>query len=84
MTILSDLKYRCRRKLEDLGDSAANTKQCNEAISLYTAALSLDPVSPQDLLIKRSGIYAGEGKWEDVLNDANEVVYFQKFQVRPC
>ena len=84
MAILSDFRWRCRNKLEDLGDSAMNAKQYDEAISQYTAALSLDPVSAQDLLVKRSGIYAGKGKWEDVLNDANEVVYFPFVQVRPC
>ena len=84
MTILSDFRCRCRNKLEDVGDGAANAKQYDEAISQYTAALSLDPVSAQDLLVKRSGIYAGKGSWEDVLNDANEVDYFQIVQVRPC
>ena len=54
-----------------------NARQFDEAVSQYTAALSLDPVSPRDLRVKRSRAYAEKGKWEDALNDANEVVYFQ-------
>ena len=76
---LSDLKSRCRRKLEDRGDAAANAKQYDEAVSQYTGALLLDPAGPQDLLVKRSKAYAEKGKWEDALNDANEVIHFISF-----
>ena len=54
-----------------------SVKHYNEAVSQYTAALSLDPTSPQGLLVKRSKAHANKGEWKDALNDANEVVYFQ-------
>ena len=73
----SDFKHRCRSKLVDLGDGAVNAKRYDKALSLYTAALSLDPVRPQDLLVKRSRVHAEKGKWKDALNDANEVIDFQ-------
>ena len=82
--ILPAFKYRCRTKLEDLGDSAVNSSQYDEAISQYTAALSLDPSSLQDLLVKRSKARANKGEWKDALNDANEVVHFQFVHFRPC
>ena len=50
--------------------------QYDEAVSQYTAALSLDPRSPQDLLVKRSKAHADKAEWEDALNDANQVVFF--------
>ena len=60
-----------------------NARQYDEAVSQYTVALSLDPPSPQDLLVKRSKARADKGEWTDAMNDANEVVYFQFVQVRP-
>ena len=54
-----------------------HAKQYDEAISQYTIALSLDPLSPQDLLVKRSTSYARKGLWMDALNDANQVTHFQ-------
>ena len=81
--LLPDFKYRCPSKLEDLLDSALNARQYDGAISKYTVALSLDPSSPQDLLIKRSMAGADKGEWKDALNDANEVVYFQCIQFCP-
>ena len=71
-----DFKSRCREKLEDLGDSAVNARHYDEAVSLYTAALSLDPSSPQNILVKRSKAFADKGEWKDTLSDANEVIYF--------
>ena len=49
-----------------------NTKQYDQAVSQYTAALSLNPVSPQGLLIKRSNAWVGKGAREDALNDMKE------------
>ena len=70
--LLPDFKCRCYSKLEDLGDSALNARQYDGAISQYTAALSLDPADPQDLLMKRSNAWMGKGAREDALNDAKE------------
>ena len=61
-----------------------NAKQYDEAVSQYTAALSLGPSSPQDLLVKRSRANIAKGKWNDALNDANEVIYYPFVQARPC
>ena len=48
-----------------------NAQQYYEAISHYSAALSLGPTTPQALFIKRSTARAAD-MWEDALNDANE------------
>ncbi|KAF8548112.1 hypothetical protein OG21DRAFT_1607087 [Imleria badia] len=69
-----DFRHRCSRKVEDLGDAATNTCRHDEAISRYSAALTLDPTIPQDLLVKRSKAYAAKGLWQDALNDANEAI----------
>ena len=71
-----DFKHRCSRKLEGLGDTAMSAEQHDDAISRYTAALSLNPTAPQDLFIKRSKVYIARGLWEDALNDANQVCLF--------
>ena len=42
----SNPESRCRRKPEDLGDSAVNVKTYDGAVSQYTAALSPDPAVP--------------------------------------
>ena len=76
VTILLEFKSRCCEKLEDLGDTAMNTSQCGEAISQYSAALALDLVAPQGLLIKRSKAYIAGGLWDAALNDANKVCPF--------
>jgi hypothetical protein len=47
-----------------------------EAVSWYSAALSLDPPTLWSLPVlfaKRSKARAGMGSWQDALNDANEV-----------
>ena len=72
--LFSDFKSRYRSKLEDLGDSAVNAGQYDEAISRYTVALSLDLANSQDLLVKRSNACVGKGEREDALNDAKEWV----------
>ena len=48
-------------------------EQHEDAISMYSAALSLDKPPRQDLFIKRSKAYIARGWLEDALNDANEV-----------
>ena len=73
---LSEFKFGCCKKLEDLGDTAMNIQHYDEAISQYSAALALDPAGPQDLFIKRSKVYIARGLWEDALNDANQVCLF--------
>ena len=73
---LSEFKSRCCEKLDGLGNTAMNTQHYDQAISLYSAALSLDPAAPQGLLIKRSKANISGGLWEDALNDANKVCPF--------
>ena len=51
-----------------------DSEQYHEAISQYTAAMSLQPVDPQRLLMKRSNAWVGYGAWQDALNDAKEWV----------
>jgi len=68
------MKSRCCKKLGDLGDTAMNTRDYDEAISQYSVALSLDPAAPQGLFIKRSKAYISRDLWEDAPNDANKVI----------
>ena len=70
---LSAFKRRLSRKLEDLGDAAMDVRRHNKAIYEYSAALSLDPTSPQGLLLKRSKAYVARGLWENGLRDADKV-----------
>ena len=44
-----------------------------EAISHYTTVLSLNPPSPQGILIKRSKGLLSTGSWRQALDDANQV-----------
>ena len=53
-----------------------NAQQYDVAIPQYSAALSLNPPSPQALLIKRSKAYVAGGLWNDALDDANKVRQF--------
>ncbi|KAF8552355.1 hypothetical protein OG21DRAFT_1511593 [Imleria badia] len=71
---IRDFKQRLSEKLECLGDAAVDDQQLDEAISEYSAALSLDTVPPSGLLIKRSKAYVALALWEDALNDANKVI----------
>ena len=86
VTVLSDFRRRAAEKPEDLGDAAENledlgdttaaAQRYDEAISLYTTALSLKPRSPQDILVKRSKMYMAIGSWTQALDDANQVHHF--------
>ena len=73
---LSDSKQHFSKKLELLADNAVNAQKYDEAISEYSAALSLDPDAPQDRFIKRSKAYVALGSWADALDDANRVRCF--------
>ena len=53
-----------------------HVRQHDVAISWYSAALSMNPATPQALLIKRSKAHAAGGLWNDALNDANKVCQF--------
>ena len=44
----------CVEKLEELGDTAGDSKKHDEAIGHYSNALSLDPTNLNDILLKRS------------------------------
>ncbi|KAF8132461.1 hypothetical protein EV363DRAFT_1295913 [Boletus edulis] len=70
---VDDIRRRFSKKLECCGDAALAAQRHDEATSEYSAALSLDPTSP-DLFIKRSKTYLAKGSWKDALNDADEVI----------
>ena len=72
----SDSRQRLFMKLEHLGDTAAIAQRLDEAISMYSSALSLEPAAPSGLLVKRSKVYVAKSSWEKALNDANEVCPF--------
>ncbi|KAF8546186.1 WD40 repeat-like protein, partial [Imleria badia] len=71
---VSDFRQRSSKKLEYLGDSAADTQRYDEALSYYTSALSLSSPSPQGILIKRSKAFLATGSWRLALDDANQVI----------
>ena len=62
--------------LEDLGDTAITSQEHDEAIARYSSALSLDPTTRVDILVKRSKARASKGLWADALTDANDVRVF--------
>jgi cytochrome c-type biogenesis protein CcmH/NrfG len=59
--------------LEDIGDVVMRSKNAEEAISRYSAALSLNPSNPARLLVKRSTVRATMMLWENALKDADDV-----------
>lgn len=63
---------RCAEKLEHLGDVAVDAQEHDDAITQYSAALSLGLPIPH-IFVKRSKAYMATGLWEDALSDANEV-----------
>ena len=65
-------RERCTEKLEHLGDAAAGTKQLDEAVIQYSAALSFNLPVPH-VFIKRSKVYLAKGLWQDALHDARQV-----------
>ncbi|KAI6043918.1 hypothetical protein EDC04DRAFT_2599781 [Pisolithus marmoratus] len=65
---------KCATTLEHVGDEALRSAKLDDAIIQYSAALSLSLPNPAGLLIKRSGVLAAKGLWEDALQDANEAV----------
>ena len=73
VTVLSDFRQRAAEQLEVLGDTAVTDQRYDKAISLYTTELSLEPRSPQGILVKRSKMYMTVGSWEQALDDANQV-----------
>jgi hypothetical protein len=73
---LSGFKLRCAETLEQLGDAAVVAQQYDNAITQYTAALSLELAVPEDILIKRSKVCMAMGLWEDALDDTNQVRHF--------
>ncbi|KAI5986042.1 hypothetical protein F5J12DRAFT_898845 [Pisolithus orientalis] len=71
---ISAFTKKCAATLERIGDNASRSSKHHEAITQYSAALSLSPQSPAKLLIKRSRARAAKELWEDALQDANEAV----------
>lgn len=69
-------RQRCTQKLEQLGDLAVNTQQLDDAITQYSAALSLDLTIPH-VFIKRSRVYMAKRLWKEALGDATQVRHCQ-------
>ena len=62
--------------LEELGDKALISQEHDEAIAHYSSALSLDPATRVDILVKRNKAQTSKGLWEDALTYANDVRVF--------
>ena len=75
-TFSSEFRRRSFNKLEHLGDTAVDARRYDEAISLYSTALSLNPRLPQSILIKRSKARVATGSWKQAIDDANQVRHF--------
>ncbi|KAG9310443.1 hypothetical protein JVU11DRAFT_9583 [Chiua virens] len=71
---ICDFKSRSCKRLQNQGDAAMTVERYEEATSLYSTALSLNPIFPQALLVKRSKAYAARGMWDDAMNDINETI----------
>ena len=74
--VLSDFRQRAAKQLEDLGGTATAAQRYDEAICLYTIALSLKPHPSEGILIKRSKVYLTVESWEQARDDAHQVHYF--------
>ncbi|KAF8548747.1 hypothetical protein OG21DRAFT_1515960 [Imleria badia] len=66
-------RQRCTVMLEHLGDGAADAQQYDDAITQYSAALSLSVPIPH-VFMKRSKLYMSKGLWKDALDDANQAM----------
>ena len=66
----------CIKPIEGSADAALQSENPEEAIQQYSTALTLDPLNPAGLLVKRSKARAMSGSWEDALNDADGVGVF--------
>jgi hypothetical protein len=80
---MSDFQVRQRsfKNLEHLGDTAMDARRYDEAISLYSTALSLDPPSHQSILVKRSKARVATGSWKQAVDEANQVHHFYFVEV---
>ena len=69
----SDFRERCVLKLVGLSNTAMDSQNYDEAIKLYSDALTLDSTNQCDILLKRSKVRAVMGSWEEALVDAEKV-----------
>ena len=83
-SFLLDFRQRSIERLERSGDTALNAQQFDKAISDYTAALSLNPPSRQDILAKRNKAFMEMESWKRALDDANEVLCFSHTSCLCC
>lgn len=72
----SEFKHQCHKKLEALRNTAMNARQYDEAVSLYSAALSFKHAPRVSPFISWSEARSARAMWKDALDDANEVWYF--------
>lgn len=73
---LLDFSQLCCKKLEYLGDFAANTQRYDMTVSHYTTALSLDPPSPEGILLKRKKAFGATESYKQALDFADQVHHF--------
>lgn len=62
-------------KLEIIGDEASNVKRHDEAITAYSAALSLSPLTPNAVLTKWASTILIHGSAEEALGAAAKVCF---------
>ena len=59
--------------LEIIGDEASNTKKHDEALAAYSTVLSLDPSTPNNVLIKWANTVSIHGSASEALGIATKV-----------
>lgn len=70
-------KFRCRKRLEKLGNVAMVAKNCNEAVEYLSEVLSLGPADREAILLKRGNMQVLMESWDEALSDADEAcIYF--------
>lgn len=70
----SDFKYRCSEKLEQFGDAAMDTEEHDEALTYYSAVLTIYPAkTTRGFSILQSKVCMAKRRWRDALRHADEV-----------
>ena len=71
--LLSVFRHKCVVALESIGDEASKAENRDEALRVYSIALSLGPPSPKDLLSKWAWLMLLHGSPKETLETATNV-----------
>lgn len=68
-----DFQRTCEKRLEELGDAAADSDNYVDAVEHFSTILSFSVADHVDILIKRSKTQGSMGSWDKALDDADKV-----------